>query len=210
MLQTVLLLPGLGSPAFTMKPLAAKLREHGFAARIIPYSASKSSFSEVVETVAEEIDARYDEGRVHLLGHSMGGLVARALAAGGLKRTEVRRIVMVGTPLLGSGAAKKLAGWPIGKLPFGRIWEDLSPEKCAENALPVKGVEIGMIAGSLPAADVLFGEETDGVVTVSATRADSLKSHITINAVHSSLLITDAVADAAAEFFQKGTMTQPE
>ena len=67
-------------------------------------------------------------GPVHLIGHSMGGLVAR-MAMGRLPRHKVRRLVLVGTPNHGSFAAVQALRGTYG---FVRKVSRLDPVASAE------------------------------------------------------------------------------
>lgn len=206
MAETVLLLPGLGSPGWSMSFIASRLRRDGFDTVIIPYKAAHRTLSEVVSDVSERIEALPRQGRVHLLGHSMGGLVARGVACRGLKTGGIGRIVMIGTPLMGSGIAARMATLPISKLPYGRLWRDLSPEGCLGNRAAIPGVEVGMIAGAVPGGRIFGGMGTDGIVPVAATMSEGLDGHVTVPASHALLLLSGQVADAASRFLRTGTL----
>lgn len=91
----------LGVMLYTYIGLKLRLRIAGFAPKFHPYDWRRS-----LGTLGRELAARIaHEGapRVHLVGHSMGGLVARAaMALPGHER--IARLVMVGTPNSGAYA----------------------------------------------------------------------------------------------------------
>jgi len=70
--------------------------------------------------LAEQIDCAYPDERVHIIGHSSGGLDARHLLADPAWRQRVLSLVTIGTPHLGSGIAD------FAKIRVGRIYRLLS------------------------------------------------------------------------------------
>jgi pimeloyl-ACP methyl ester carboxylesterase len=160
---------------------------------------------DICREVSEEIE-QTGIRKVSLVGHSMGGLLARTLAARRIPGLEVRKVVMIGTPLLGSRLAGHLSRLPVQALPYGNLWPALSPEACAANGESVEGVEMGMIAGSVPGGRWIFGEDTDGIVPVSATRGSGLTGHATVAASHASLLLSQKVAGMTATFLAGGKL----
>ena len=111
---TELKLPGnpkivsLGAMSYTYLKLLLSLRKAGFDAVLLDYDWRRD-LATLGKLLAERIAADGHD-RVALLGHSMGGLVARAAlthAAG----SQVSQLVMLGTPNHGSvGAVQALRG----------------------------------------------------------------------------------------------------
>ncbi len=203
MKSQVVLLPGLGSPGWSMTPLACRLRSAGFETRVMPYKACWSSLDDIQQDVSKEIASSFS-GEISLVGHSMGGLVARKIAERGLPGIGIRRVVMIGTPLLGSQIAQYFARLPLQSFPYGKLWPSLSPESCRGNAKAIDSVDMGMIAGSVPGGRWIFGEDTDGIVTVPATMGPELTAHATVPASHASLLLSGKVAAMTAHFIANG------
>lgn len=199
----VVLLPGLGSPGWSMTPLACRLRGAGFETRVMPYKSCWSTLDDIQRDVSEEIATSFD-GDVSLVGHSMGGLVARRVAEFGIPGIRIRRMVMIGTPLLGNQIAQYFSRLPLQSFPYGRLWAALSPESCRANEKAIDGVEMGMVAGYVPGARWLCGMETDGIVTVPATRGAELTDHAAVPASHASLLLSGKVAAVTGHFLANG------
>ncbi len=104
---TDLKLNGGGSPyhasgviLFAYLKLKLRLRISGFDADFFPYDWRRS-LAELGPSLAETIQ-RQAAPEVHLVTHSMGGLVARAALAAGAEK--VNRLIMLGTPNYGSFA----------------------------------------------------------------------------------------------------------
>src|SRR5690606_28374316 len=141
-LRRVILLHGLWMAGATMRPLARHLRAEGFEPEVLGYHTIRESPRAAMEALLEKLR---DGGPAHVVGHSMGGLVAlHAL------RTEpdapAGRVLCLGSPLCGSAAAGELAGFRMSALYFGRS-RKLLLEGCS--GWP-RQVEVGMIAGSAP------------------------------------------------------------
>lgn len=109
----VLLVHGYGCNGGYWAPLRALLRREGIrhdAVDLEPFTASIDDFIEPVEQGVRRLLAATGAPQVVIVGHSMGGLVARAW----LRRhgpDNVARIVTIGTPHHGTA----LAGFGIGE-----------------------------------------------------------------------------------------------
>ena len=201
MRETVVLLHGLLMRRPALLPMAWRLRRRGFAPRLFGYSTLLADPEIAIEALARQLRA-LAPGPVHLLAHSLGGLIA--LEA--LRRhpeVPVGRVFCLGSPIVGSAAALGLQsrGWPL--VP-GRSGALLS---AGVATLPA-GVPVGMIAGSRPLGlGQFFGRfegPSDGTVAVAETRLPGLAAHAVIPASHSGLIASRVAAGLAASFFATG------
>jgi pimeloyl-ACP methyl ester carboxylesterase len=200
----VILLHGLGSPGWSMALIARRLRTAGLRPHVLAYSGWSASIDEIVDGLLQEIEGlRLDSG-ADVLGHSLGGLVARRLAERGRDAIGAEKLVMVGTPLLGNSFASFADRSGLGRLAFRKVWRDLVPSACARNHERIDGVRIGMIAGATPGSAMLYGSPSDGVVSVQRTMGRSLDCHVVVPASHASLLVSNAAARHAVTFLRTG------
>lgn len=196
----VLLLHGLWMPPLAMHRFAARLRGAGHATDVIGYRSIVGS----TDAAVGAIRARLRDGPpTHLVGHSLGGLLAlQALQAE--PALPVARVVCLGTPLCGSGAARALSRRALTALYLGRS-AALLRQGCM--ALPA-GVEVGMVAGARPrglgALVARFDAPHDGTVAVAETRLPGLADHVVIDASHSGLLVSAEAARLAIGFLRDG------
>ena len=199
-IRRVILLHGLWMAGVTMKPLARRLAREGFEPEILGYR----SIGESPRAVMDRLQGRLrDGGAAHLVGHSLGGLVAlHALRAN--PGAPAGRVLCLGSPLCGSAAAERLAGFRLSNLYFGPSRRVLL-KGCTE--LP-DGVEVGMIAGNSPRGlGQLFGRfegEHDGTVAVAETRLPGLVDHLVLRTSHMGMLFSREVARQAGCFLATG------
>ncbi|HEY3850030.1 MAG TPA: alpha/beta fold hydrolase [Steroidobacteraceae bacterium] len=163
---------------------------------------------------------RMSADTLHLVAHSLGGLVVLELfesvlsADGRLPSGRVLppgRIVLLGSPVQGSSAARHFA-----RLPFGRSIIGLTANEMlvAPRARRWSGVrDLGVIAGSLPLGlGRLVGPldgPNDGTVLVEETRLPGAVEHLTVRTSHSSLVYSTTVARQTAAFLRAGRFDPP-
>jgi len=149
----------------------------------------------------DEIDA----DTVHLVGHSLGGVLALQMLT--LFPTDrVRRIVCLGSPLVGSSAARHLTRWSLGRKVIGRTLHDSVLERPLISADGSR--EIGVIAGSVALGlGAIVGKleaPHDGVVSVRETQLPGITDHLVLPVNHVGLVFSSKVADQAAYFLRFG------
>lgn len=196
---TVVLLHGIWMAAATLRPLAARLRAHGWKTETLGYPSIFGDTDRTVARIADRIRGR----DVQVVAHSLGGLMAvRALQ--GARGAKPHRLVCLGTPLAGASAAHALDRRPVLRMWMGRsapILREGTP------TLP-PGVEVGMIAGCVPrglgGVVARFDGDHDGTVAVTDTRVPGLHDHCVVQASHSGLLVSAEVAEQVACFLQDG------
>jgi pimeloyl-ACP methyl ester carboxylesterase len=183
-------------------------REYGMRALLFNYPSVRGTLDENAAALAAFIHEQNIE-RVHIVGHSLGGVLALRMHANNPEFLQ-GRVVCLGSPLTGSRAANFLneLEWAeeiIGRsLPAGIIHQtanDWAPH-VAEHR------DIGVIAGTVPMGFgrlfANFDEDNDGTIGVSETRLDGAKDHLIMPVSHQGMLVSAAVADQAAAFIKRG------
>ena len=150
--------------------------------------------------------------RVNLVGHSMGGMVilhmlrrhGHEFGQNGLP--PIGRVVLCGSPINGSHAARTVRSWPV----FGRVlghsildWPGIS-----RTELPAH-VEVGVIAGT---RNLGFGrmvkslpQPSDGTVSLSETELRGGETdRVCMNISHAEMLVAPAVGTQIVHFLQNG------
>jgi pimeloyl-ACP methyl ester carboxylesterase len=201
MAGNVLLIHGLWMRSLSMRWLATRLRSQGFTPHQFGYFSLLQDTDAVVTRLAAVLRA---QPGMHVLAHSLGGLLAvRAAALAGVE--QVGRVVCLGSPLAGSQAASSL----IDTLPAGAQLVGRNRQLLLAGIERVPdGLALGMIAGAKPRG--LGGLMTrwsgphDGTVAVAETQVPGLRGHQVLDASHSGLLFSDAALRLSAGFFRDG------
>jgi len=143
---------------------------------------------------------------VHLVGHSLGGVLALQML--NLFPTDkVGRIICLGSPLVDSSAARRLAHWELGRRIVGHTLRHAVLEQPLVSADGSR--QIGVIAGSVALGiGAIVGKldaPHDGVVSVGETRLPGITDHIVLPVNHIGLVFSSKVADQTANFLRFGS-----
>lgn len=202
----LIILHGLGSGAWSMYILAARLGRMGFDVEVLAYKSHGQSLSQMTDEIQAAIPERFN-GRFDIVAHSLGGLIAHELARR-LGSAVISKVVMLGSPFLGTRAARVIVRSRVARFIYGPIWSDLLPAVRRELDVRVDGVTMGMIAGVIPGTRFLPRGASDGLIPLTATRGVSFAQHITIPASHATLLISKTAAENVGSFLKYGHFIQ--
>jgi pimeloyl-ACP methyl ester carboxylesterase len=193
---------GLWFGPWSLALLARRLRQAGFEPHSFRYRTTAADLEQHARTLRQFFGA-VDGSPLHLVAHSLGGLVALKML-GLFPDLPAGRVVLLGSPLQGSVVARKSSRLPGGRRLLGAARPVLESGFAALAAER----EIGMIAGSLALGLGLLlggtGGRGDGTVAVDETRAEGLRDHLVLPVTHTGLLFSRAVARAVCHFLQNG------
>lgn len=205
MTEHVILLHGLWMRGFALSMLDHRLMEAGFDVHRFDYLSVAASQQRILDRLHTRMtDLAGEADAVHLVGHSLGGLLALR-ACGETDVVPSGRIVCLGSPLRGSAAARGFAGLGLG----GEILLGHNRRLLEQGFERWDGArEVGMIAGRMPLGlgAVLghFDGDHDGTVAVEETRLPGLADHRVVESSHTSLLFSPEVARLVAGFLHTG------
>ena len=198
----VVLVHGLWFGGWSMASLARRLRAAGFGVRQFEYRSTRADLATHAADLlcfVRTISAT----RVHMLGHSLGGLVILKMLSG-MPDIAPGRVVLLGTPLQGSQTVARALQLPGGSALFGQVAVDL----CRGQTQFAPGREIGMIAGSRGIGlGRLFGQsarDSDGTVALSETDDPGLSGRLVLPVSHTGMLFSAEVARAVCIFLANG------
>ena len=192
--ERVTLVHGYLANSFLFSVLGRRLRHRGFTTSTWGYWNIRCSVLVHAERFARELraldaDPRID--RLHLVTHSMGGIIARAALAD-FRPRKLGRFVMLAPPNRGSFVATAAAS-TVGRL-LKPVAELSTSESSLVNSLPMpEGVEIGVIAA-----------EHDALVAADSTRPAVPHEHVTLPTWHTGLLFRRDTAALVAGFLDSG------
>jgi pimeloyl-ACP methyl ester carboxylesterase len=172
------------------------------------------AYASVISTVTEDARAlgsylaalRADT--LHLVGHSLGGLVILKLFESGQEaRLPPGRIVLLGSPLNGSRAARNLARLPFGLKIMGLgVREELLTERARRwNGQRELGVIAGSMSVGLGRLVGTHGAPSDGTIFVEETRLAGISQHLVLRVSHTGLPFSSAVARQTGAFLSSGS-----
>jgi pimeloyl-ACP methyl ester carboxylesterase len=197
---SVVTVHGLWMRGTSMAALRRRLEPRGFHVADFTYASVTGSLAANTDALASFVEATPGD-TVHLVGHSLGGVLICSLLANGLP-ARVGRVVCLGSPLRGSRTGARLARWPGGKRLIGACLGDVQA-RGGFAAWPA-GVEVGSIAGRIPlgVGRLLgpFPEPNDGTVAVAETQIEGLADHVVLPVSHVALLWSTAVAAQTEHF----------
>jgi len=213
--KTVVCLHGLWMPGAVMTLVKRRLEsEYQYQAHLFSYPSISGTLDENAQSLSDFI-AEQQFDRVHLVGHSLGGVVSlRMLALD--PDAPVDRVVCLGSPLCGSRAASHLNQTDWGNTILGKsLTEGVVDEAANQWARNIcASHDIGVIAGTVPVGVgqlvTSFEGDNDGTVAVSETRLPGIKDHICLAVNHKGLVISSDVIDQTAAFLKRGEFLRDE
>ena len=202
-LPSVIFAHGLWNTGFEATLLRARLAAHGFKVTQFHYRTVTALLHQVVAELRAAVLA--EPAPVHLVGHSLGGLVILRLVDEH-PDLPLGRIVLLGAPVNGSAAARAAVQLPGAALLFGPLAD--SELLRAEPRRWRHPFEIGVIAGSNTMSFArLFNrlsEPSDGTVTIDETRLEGATEHLVLPVSHIGMLLAPSVVDETAQFLSTG------
>ena len=183
-------------------------RDLGADVRAFSYPSMKADATANARALTEYLGAiRADT--VHLVGHSLGGVVIVKLFeehAAAPARLPPGRIVLLGSPLRGSRTARNLAGLPFGKKIMGlAVAEELLVPR---ERRWLQNRDLGVIAGDLGVGlgrlVGRLGGASDGTILLAETQIEGATDRVVLRVSHTGMLFSAAVARAAAAFLSTG------
>jgi triacylglycerol lipase len=161
----VLLVPGYGGSAASLQGLAGRLRGAGRDVTIVDLpdrgQGDLGAQADALGSAVDAVVARTGARAVDVVGYSAGGVVARLWATEQAGSGQVRRLVMLGSPLHGTDVAR------LGTLVSGtcpQACQQLAPDSAVLSRLDAEPLPAGAVALSLwTASDEVVQPPTSSV-----------------------------------------------
>ncbi len=178
--------------------------QRGFRTLVFSYRSRHEPLDRIADAL-ERCIAGIRAPRIHLLGHSLGGLVVLRC----LQRhpdLPPGRVLLLASPVGGSRAARRLGAGGVGRRLLGHAALEalFHPSTRRWDG----GRELGIIAGTAPVGLahllITFGEHNDGVVAVSETDLAGATARLQLPVSHSGMLLSARVAREAGSFLEHG------
>lgn len=201
--EVVVLVHGLWMNGWDMCLLRLRLEHAGYDVRRFSYRSMRSTPLENAMDLNDYIQT-LGAPMLHLVAHSLGGLVVRHLFHE-YPRQGPGRVVTLGTPHQPSSTARTLSEFPLTRELLGKS----TVNGLLGNTPPWNSDhEIGSIAGSFRfgLGIIIPGviSPGDGTVAVSETHLEGMKDHTVVHASHTGLLLSKRAANQVIHFLQTG------
>lgn len=200
--ETVVVTHGIWMTGVETWFLRQRLERAGFNVQSFTYR----SISEDVPTNARRLAefCAEQDGPVHLVGHSLGGIVMLAMVDEH-PLPGVGRLVCLGSPLAGSAAARAIVGFPGGHALLGKAQDPLLTQQRERwSGEPPLGVIAGSQAIGVGMMLTQFAGPNDGTVGVEETKLPGLNDHIVLPVSHFSMLWSETAAAQVIAFLRRG------
>ncbi|MBL9186050.1 MAG: alpha/beta fold hydrolase [Opitutaceae bacterium] len=210
--ETVVLLHGLGRTSWSMSALARELEQAGFRVVNPSYPWRSRTLEQLAaDWLPAQLVKLPPTPRVHLVTHSMGGLLVRAWLREHGAPPNLGRVVMLAPPNAGSeipdafGAAAPFR-WLTG--PSGpRLGTAPDALPATLGPWPAPAIDLGIIAGS-GASSATLGAAVpaphDGKVSVASTHLDGARDHLVLPFSHTWIAWQRETAAQVAHFLRTG------
>jgi pimeloyl-ACP methyl ester carboxylesterase len=206
--ETVILVHGIWMTGLELQLLAKRLRHCGYRTQVFRYPSLRHTLADNATRLVARVGQQGD-ATVHLVGHSLGGLVI--LQALQDHPDLIRgRVVLLGSPVNGSVIAQRLHAHRISRCLIGRSGNGAllggGPRWRGWQALGTiagtRPVGIGRLLGG-------FGEASDGTVALSETQLEGEHEATSFPCTHFGLLFSRPVARAVCSFLRTGRFPAP-
>jgi pimeloyl-ACP methyl ester carboxylesterase len=189
-----------------MALLRSRMKRLGYGVRQFHWSSITAPLEENLERFARFLAAT-EADTLHVVGHSMGGVLARLLFE---RAPDPRpgRIVAIGSPLTDCWVGRKFGAlhpklpWLAGRAVRDYLAQEISPAWRGAR-------EFGVLAGTYPfGIGTLFRDlpaPSDGVVLLEETKLLGLSGHATFRLNHFGMLFSKRCVAAIAQFLASGS-----
>ena len=209
-ISKVVVLHGLVRSSNSMNKVSQALSNSGYEVCNVQYPSRKHSVAKLAQNlVYPTIKQCFEINEpLNFVTHSMGGIVARQLAASTDLDLKISRVVMLSPPNHGSELVDKLNVVPFFKLINGEAGLSLGTEpKSVPNSLGKVTFETGIIVGNKsfnPIYSALIPGEDDGKVSVESAKVAGMKDFLVLPHSHSFIMNKNDVIQQTISFLKHG------
>lgn len=202
--QAVVFVHGIWMKGGVLMPLEQQIKPHGYQTHLFSYKSLAYTPAENAVELNDYIE-NIQADQVHLVAHSLGGLVLKHLMHTHAPE-RIGKVIMLGTPIAGSEVAKRFNENELTKLFLGQATHSGllgdAPDWPA-------GVPLAMIAGNrgVGAGALLTGGfegTSDGTVQLEETFSDEITHRIEVPYSHMGMLYAPPVVRAVASYLEHG------
>ena len=193
---------GMGRSPLSGYPLLRRLEREGVRTHTFAYLAAVEAFPRIVARLAVKMEDVAQTGDYVLIGHSLGGVLIRAvLSSGHALPRPARRVFLLGSPVTPARLATVLGQGFFYRAFTGDCGQLLgSAARMASIGAPSAPTTAIVGTRGWPGSRVPFdGEPNDGVVSLAEVTAEWIDEQLQVPVMHSFLPASPSVADLIAD-----------
>ncbi|MBI2496866.1 MAG: alpha/beta fold hydrolase [Opitutae bacterium] len=212
--ETVILLHGLGRTRWSLWRMERALRRDGYRVVNVTYPSREKTVEDLVrDHLAPLVAAEAKTGKVHVVTHSMGGILLRCHLRDHLI-PNLGRVVMLAPPNAGSELADVLKPTWLYRTVNGPAGQQLGTDGLprALGPWPAGAGELGIIAGDVslnPLFSASLPGPNDGKVAVASTRLEGMADFLVMPYSHTWLGWRKPVIGQVRAFLLDGKFARP-
>ncbi len=203
--KTIILAHGLSRSPRAMRHIGKYAKLAGYQVAYFGYQSRHGLISEHVKSLRQMIEAHSASGPVHVVTHSLGGIVLRHYLSR-YGAMSIDRMVMIAPPHKGSEVIDRYRNNAIFRWWHGPVVDELGTSHAHPAVDHSHIAHIGIIAGnrSQPILGRCFSSENDGKVSVESARLEGVSNFVVLPFTHTNMLWKEETAEYTLQFLASG------
>ena len=208
----VILIHGITRSSKSMSAFREPLLKAGYQVFPFDYPSTRVEIPDSADYLRQVIDSLDGIESLHIIAHSMGGIVTRSYLSD-KPDARLKRLVMIGSPNSGAELADLMSDKMnfVFKPMLGPAGQQLVTDSDGLIArLPIPSCEFAVIAGGRGGKgfNPLIPGDDDGIVSVASTRLPGTADFLQVSALHLRLLRTPEAISSAVRFLETGKLRE--